>query len=187
MSILFWWKERLVAQHPFHRPKTPDIDYRMGADNPSTTWPALVQRTTLFKDYQTWHEEVYLAAYKGVEYYQESPDRMPMVATELEFFNIIRPFVYLHGRNTQVRSIKIPEQVHYQGRWVELRKYKYFIKLCPLAEHCAAFELYTGMSLSTDVKYYEEEKAKILALAADAEEKKAEDRRKAMEDAMSRD
>jgi hypothetical protein len=186
MSVLMYWKERLVAKNPlFSEAKRLEKIHvkhrRSDMDNP---WPHSVARSALFEDYLIWHEEAYLVPFRAVDYYQSNPDRLPAPADELGFFSTIAPWLYLVGKKQQVRTYLVPVQEFYDGEWYETKKNKYFVRLCTWEQHVAGFEMITGVPLDMQTEYYHPERARTVADAQTEYHRQIAENREVMEAAM---
>jgi hypothetical protein len=184
LSILLWWRERLVERCPLRGPALEKIDYKPAKGD---TWHAAVARQALFNDYLGWHQDVFLRPYNDVQYFQDNPQRVPNASDSLEFFTTMAPLTYLVGKKKQTRAYKVNKNVCHEGQWIVLKKNRYFIKLCDWHDHCIAYETYTGHSLQANVVFFEAKRAQKLADTADAAEQETERKRKIMVEAMSRD
>lgn len=158
MSAIQYWKERLAARNPLHAGVWVEgRDYKTRKDRPPiSTWPHSVCRAVIYEDYLIWHSEVMLAPYRGVAYYDENPDARPAPLNLIPFFTEISPFIYLVGKDSQVRSY--PSIVVHQddeGNPVRSRKFKYFVRLCEWEAHSLAFEKKTGIVLSKNLAFFD--------------------------------
>lgn len=187
MSIQIWWKERLAARHPFSGEALAGVDYKVVRNKAIDSWPTSVARQSLFKDYKVWHSDRYLAPYKAVGYYLDNPDRMPVVADDLEFFSAMGPLLYIAGKKNQTRNYLVNDRIRHEGKWAVVKRRRYFVKLCAWEAHCATFELLTGLKVHEKVVYFSAEKNKIINDAIDTVEDGIEKNRDAMVRSMGRD
>jgi hypothetical protein len=164
MSVLIWWKERLAARAPL-REFVPRYDLKPNRIDPNDTWPHSCARQALVEDYRDWHERFYLKPYREVPYYEANPDKLPQVVSDFEFFSTMVPYLYVIGKDRQVRTYQVPCKKMYDGRWMTVRVTRYFVRFAEWKEHVAAFETSTGMHIEANVLYFEEEKAKLLSNA----------------------
>ena len=143
MSVAAYWKERLEERRPIRL----DAYYVEGFDwrpHPTGgTWPRLLASSAFYKDYCAWHEDVYLAAYRGSPYFQDFPDQMPQVLDEGSFWNTFGPFVYLN-RKHQRRGHYVWGQRKHEDEWVKCRVHRYFIRMATWEECLAQYSLLTG-------------------------------------------
>lgn len=149
MSALLYWKERLLCGMPFFSSKFYDekLFLKPNRKDPTSPWPHAVARSAMYADYAIWHREKYLPEFQEQPHYQRYPEDLPRAADELGFFSTIGPWLYVLGKSKQVRSYSIIERVHQSNVWHDVPKKRYFVRLCGLPVHIAAFELYTGISL----------------------------------------
>ena len=174
----------MVDQFPLRVPQ--DNTFRLNKNDLDARWPASVSRTALYNDYLLWHKDVFLKNYMGVGYYKDNPHRIPLAAPQLEFFSTLGPCLYVIGNERQVRAYKVYEEVHYEGKWIKIAKNRYFIRLCAWTEHCAAYELLTGVKLSVSLSFFPIQ-ARQISNAQDREEEETRKRRMLMAEAMRRD
>jgi hypothetical protein len=157
MAVVLYWKERLAARCPIRAPGllVEGFGYRKRQDRPDDPWFKSVARQTLLLDYQAWFTEVYLPPFASVQYYQDFPDQLPVAADDLAFFTTIAPFIYIVGKKQQTRSYLVDKREPYQGRWIEIKSYRNFVRLCEWEDHVAAFRLQTGQEVTatTPVHY----------------------------------
>ena len=162
MSAVLYWKERLESAQPLRDEALRVPGYNVRNPSVSQTWPRAIARQALYQDYQKWFDEEYLTAFRDVGYYQDFPQHMPKPLDELGFFATMGPFLYIVGRDKQVRNYTVKVQKPYQGRLVEVKTGRYFVRLCEHKAHCAAFELNTGIELA--VAFYAKTDGLIKAL-----------------------
>lgn len=164
MSILQYWRERLAARDPLYSPSfKAREDYKVRQDRPDDKWPHSVCRAVMYQDYLFWHQDVFLNAYRGVPFFDISPEEMPQPEDDLTFFCTMSPFMYLISKDVQVRNYRVPYQYRFEGRWIKGKRLRYFIRLCEWETHVAAFEMYTGLNISGNIKFFDVEKAKRLS------------------------
>jgi hypothetical protein len=123
-----------------------------------------VQRTTLYEDYLSWCEQVYLAPYRDSEYFRLYPQMVPKPDEEIIFYSSLYPWIYLVGKKKQVRSYLVDTKEAFEGQWYETKKMKYFVRLCSWEDHVAAFELYTGHDITQPYEF-DPSKAESVAIA----------------------
>lgn len=164
MSVIQFWRERLAARRPLGGPMwkegedyKPHLDKKRRADS----WPHSVCRDVLYRDYLWWFEETFLKAYRGVAFFDD--ENMPKPEDALTFFCGMSPLLYLAGKDVQVRNYQVPVSVRHEGKWIKVRKWRYFVRLCDWETHVAAFELATGLPVAGNVAFFEAEKAKRLS------------------------
>lgn len=161
MSVVQFWRERLAAKRPLYsegwQAKT---DYKPRYKDPNNPWPHSVCRTVLYQDYLYWHEDRFVKPYVGVAFFEASPDSVPKPADELTFYVTMAPWLYLLGKDIQQRSYLVPYRIMYEGAWRQGKKRRYFVRLCYWETHVAAFEMYTGVPIAGNVKFFEVEKTK---------------------------
>jgi hypothetical protein len=160
MSVLLYWKERLEAQNPLFNDKlrVPMLNVRpMPGMDPRSSWPRAVARSALYQDYQDWHKDQFLALYRGIQWTGE----MPKPAEELIFFSTMAEWLYVVGKEEQVRTYLVPNSVRYEGRWLKGKKNRYFVRLLDWEYHAAQFELTTGIFCFNDEMTGEERVRKI--------------------------
>lgn len=164
MSVIQYWRERLAARNPLYSGSfKAREDYKVRQDRPQDPWPHSVCRAVLYQDYQFWFEDVFLKAYRGVPYYDNSPDKFPTPEVDFEFYSGMSPFLYLVSKEVQVKNYLVPTQRFYEEKWVKGKRYRYFVRLCEWETHVAAFELYTGLSISGNLAFFDVEKAKRMS------------------------
>lgn len=164
MSVIQYWRERLAARNPLGAPIWKSgVDFRPHVERArrADTWPRAVCRDILYKDYLWWFDNNFLKAYRGVAFFDA--DNMPKPEEQLGFFCAMSPMLYLVGKDVQVRNYQVPIQVQHEGRWTQVRKWRYFVRLCDWETHVAAFELHTGLPVAGNVAFFEAEKAKRLS------------------------
>jgi hypothetical protein len=147
MSVLLYWRERLEAHNPLYKEdlRIPGLNVRpMNGMDPKASWPRAIARYALYQDYCIWHREQFLPLYKGVE----CPTPKP--ADELIFYSTMAEWLYIVGKEQQVRTYLVTHSSYYEGEWVRGRKHRYFIRLLDWAYHAAQFELTTGIFCFND-------------------------------------
>lgn len=154
MSIQLYWKERLAAGAPTQFFKEEGIDVKHRKDRMGEAWPHSVARSSLFDDYQRWHDRVYLAPYREIEYYQRRPEAMPQPADQLGFFTTIAPWIYIVGKKEQIRNYPCDVQVRVGGIWMTQSKGRYFVRLAELKYHRAFFENVTNTKITDPSTYF---------------------------------
>lgn len=165
MSVIQWWRDRLIARNPLYSSAfKPREDFKPRRDRLEDKWPHSVCRVVLYKDYCYWHQDVFLAPFKGVAFYDDFPEALPKLASEMVFYTAMSPLLYLVSRDVQVRNYLVPHRYMYEGKWVSGKRYRYFIRLCEWETHVAAFELYTGVSLIDKLAFFDVEKAKRMSM-----------------------
>lgn len=144
MSVLLYWQERLEAQNPLYTEslRVPKLNIRPmpGMDHKSS-WPRAIARSALYEDYQQWHKDQFLALYRGISW----AGPMPKPVEELIFFSTMAQWLYIVGKDAQVRTYLVPHSHLYEGEWVHGKKNRYFIRLLDWEYHAAQFELTTGI------------------------------------------
>lgn len=188
MSAVLYWKERLEDAQPLRDEALRVEGFNVKNPSATNTWPRAVARQALYQDYLKWFEEIYLLSFKTVGYYQDFPEQMPKPLDELGFFATMGPFLYVVGKDKQVRNYSVKVQKPYQGRYVQVKTGRYFVRLCEHKAHCAAFELNTGIELTLlkliggayNIKN-EEDRVETVASAVRVSIRKIAENRKAME------
>lgn len=183
MSAALYWKERLQEGAIFYSkalyegPHTFKTNPKRG----SAEWPYAVNRISLYDDYCVWFHQRYLPQFKDEPYYRSYPEDLPERADELGFFATIGPWLYVVGKNRQVRNYSVPVVVTQDGCRVTVNRKKYFVRLCSLAVHRAAYELFTGTPLIGATVLYDPELASIVN-AAQCDTRETTERNKASMD-----
>lgn len=114
----------------------------------------------MYQDYCYWHEDVFLVPYRGVLFFEND---LPKPVDEMTFHVSIAPWIYLLGKDVQVRSYLVPHRYYFEGKYHQGKKRRYFVRLCYWETHVAAFETYTGVPVTGNVKFFDIEKTKRLA------------------------
>jgi hypothetical protein len=153
MSVQLYWKERLAAGAPTQFYKAEGVDVKHRKDRMEEDWPHSVARSSMMDDYLRWHDQIYLAPFKEVEYYQSHPEALPAPADQLTFSTTISPWLYIISKQQQVRNYPCDHQVQVNGVWMTQAKGRYFVRLAQLKFHVAAFENLTGCKV-TDPSHY---------------------------------
>lgn len=153
MSATLYWKSRLTDGDIFFTEASRIVGstVKPHKNKSDLKWPYAVARSAIYEDYCVWHRLAYLPTFADVEHYKNFPEDLPERADELGFFSTIGPWLYMVGKQRQVRSYSVDEPVHQFGAWHEAKKKRYFVRLCSLAAHRAAFALYTGSVVETQV------------------------------------
>lgn len=146
MSVVLYWRQRLIAGRPIRSDTlwAEGYNYRPLDKQPDSTWPKAVAKQALFQDYLGWFEEEYLKPFAASKGYAEFPDQLPKPANELGFFSQINPMLMLVGASSQVRNYKVTRRQLYEGRWIDVKGWRSFVRLCEWDEHVSAFILQTG-------------------------------------------
>lgn len=147
MAVVPYWKQRLEERRPIRELAywREDYDWKPSLAAPSDTWPRMVAKQSLWKDYQAWFEDVYLAPFRASPYFTDFPEQLPSPVGESEFWQTLAPFLYISGsRNMQTRGHFVWDQKMFEGRWVKCKIYRSFVRLGTWEEHTAAFALLTG-------------------------------------------
>lgn len=146
MAVIPYWKERIEDRRPIRELAyyVENYDWKPH-DEGSDTWPRLVAKQALWKDYQAWFEDVYLAPFKLSQYFVDFPDQLPTPATESEFWATIAPYLYVSGhRSLQTRQYYVWQQKKYEEHWIRVKVMRSFVRLGSWDEHLAQFSLLTG-------------------------------------------
>jgi len=144
MSVMLYWQERLEAQNPLYSEslRIDKVNVRpMHGMDPKASWPRAISRSALYEDYCRWHKDQFLQLYRGIAW--SGP--MPKPAEELIFFSTMSPWLYVVGKDEQVRTYLVPHSEKYEGEWVHCKKNRYFIRLLDWQYHAVQFELTTGV------------------------------------------
>jgi len=158
MSAALYWKERLLTGLPFASSEMyiEGLNFKPNRKDAKSPWPHSLARSAMYSDYCRWHRASYLPDFQDEPYYVEHPEDLPSPADELGFFSTLGPWLYVVGKSRQVRSYAVVERVFQAGEWHDVRRKRYFVRLCGIEVHRAAFELYTGSELcgaSPDAKF----------------------------------
>lgn len=164
MSAALYWKGRLIEGRPFYSDAMYVENVTFKPSRSGDIWPHSVNRIALYDDYCIWFRQAYLPEFQSQEHYTKFPEDLPRRADELNFFATIGPWVYVVGKQQQVRSYVVMEKEHQDGAWFEVRKKRYFIRFCSIEAHRAAFQLFAGMSLGA-VELFDVDLAKVVAEA----------------------
>lgn len=159
MSVVQFWRERLAAKCPLYSTWLPRSDYKVHQER-MDSWPHSVCRDVLYRDYVIWHNEVFISPYRAVPYFK---GKLPEAVDSLTFFSAMAPYLYIAGKDVQVRNYLVPCIHEHEGRKVVGKKWRYFVRLCEWETHVAAFELLSGVSIAGNVRFFEAEKAKRMA------------------------
>lgn len=188
MSVVVYWKERLAAGRPFYSESIWDeSNNTRGKPTDGGAWPRAVARSALFDDYTVWHQDEYLKPYREAEYFADNPERMPQPVDELTFYATIAPWLYIVDKSRQVRTYLVPVRQFYEDRWVDTKKNRYFVRLCALKAHEAAFEIATALSPRAAVPYYTPKLSEELEAARNEYMKRINANREAMHKTMMGD
>jgi hypothetical protein len=144
MSVMLYWKDRLEAQNPLYCEalRVPGVNVKaMPGMDGRASWPRAVSRAALYEDYQQWHKDEFCALYRGIAW----SGAMPQPAAEFIFFCTVENWLYVVGKEEQVRAYRVNHMVSYEGEWVKTKKLRYFIRLLDWKYHAAQFELTTGI------------------------------------------
>lgn len=167
MSVTIYWKERLVAEHPFwsdgHRAERLHLRSLAGD---AGAWPYAVARSTMYEDYKCWHYFQYCVPYT------EHCDDIPSPVDEMGFFAATAPWLYVIGRKQQVRTYSVGECN------------RYFIRLSEWEVHVAAFELNSGLRIAVPSVYFDAAKVGLVTLARAEYLAEVAERRSLMSPAM---
>lgn len=146
MAVVLYWKERLAARNPLRLEALRIVGFNVKPrrDRMEDPWPHSVAKQAMFEDYLVWFDQVYLPPFQEAEFYQDFPDQLPKPADQLEFFTTMSPFVHVLGRKQQTRSYFVPKVTGHEGRWITVKVYRNFVRLCEWEDHVAQFELLTG-------------------------------------------
>jgi hypothetical protein len=147
MSIVPYWKERLEERRPIRELAywVENYDWKPQPDAPADTWPRMVAKQALWKDYCAWFEDVYLLPFRTSPYFIDFPDQLPVPCTEVEFWHTMSPYLYLSGRpKMQTRGYFVWTQKKHMDEWVRCKVHRNFIRLGTWEEHLAQFALLTG-------------------------------------------
>lgn len=186
MSVVIYWQERLKARRPFYSQKIWDEpNNTRGKPADGSTWPRAIARSALFDDYTLWHQDEYLRPYREAEYYVANPDRIPQPVDELTFYATMGPWLYIVDKQRQVRTYLVPVQQFYEDHWIEVKKNRYFIRLCEHTAHEAAFEIATALPPSAPVAYYSPSLTQELEAAREVYMKRINANREAMHRTMT--
>lgn len=139
-AILPWWKERLEARCPVSPLFLIDGYYKARNHD---TWPIRIARSQLYNDYLAWYNSYAQRTYDS-PYYKAYPEKIPKYASETVFFSTMAPWIYVLGKDKMVRNYFVKTRVQYEGRWVDTKVRRYFIRLGTYEEHATAFQLETG-------------------------------------------
>lgn len=146
MAVIQYWAERLRDRDPISTPQLRTVNtVKHHEGRGEDTWPKAVAKQAMYLDYLAWFERVYLPPFQQTPFYQDQPVLLPAPARELDFFVTMSPFIHVVHRDKQTRSYLVREQRQHNGRWLEARVRKNFVRLCEWKEHVAVFELQTGM------------------------------------------
>lgn len=166
MSAILYWQGRLIERQPiWHAPLRIEGDVIRSHRKENDTWPHAICRSAMYADYLEWFKRVYLPPFEGQPYYANSPDRLPEPADELNFYVTLSPWVYLLGKKAHVRMRNVSHRVCVEGRWIETKASRYFVRLCEWEDHVAAFELKTGIRLGIPPPLFDSGRAKTVAEA----------------------
>lgn len=159
MSVVQYWRERLAAKVPLHSTHwVSGTDYKPHrAQDRIGSWPHSVCRDVLYRDYCLWHHEVFLSPYRKSDFFA---DVMPEPADSFTFFTTMSPWLYIAGKEVQVRNYSVWVEKDHEGRRVAGKKWRYFVRLCLWETHCTAFEMISGVTISGTVKFFNAERAK---------------------------
>jgi len=147
MSIVPYWKERLEERRPIRELAywVENFDWKPQVDAPADTWPRLVAKQALWKDYCAWFEDVYLLPFRSSPYFVDFPDQLPVPCTEVEFWHTMSPYLYISGiPKMQTRGYFVWTQKKHMGEWIRSKAHRNFIRLGTWEEHLAQFALLTG-------------------------------------------
>lgn len=149
MAVILYWRDRLADRCPIRAPvlRIDGFGFRKRQDRPDDPWYKAVARQTLLQDYNAWFADVYLPQFTGVPYYMDYPDQLPKPADDLGFFTQIAPFLYIVDKKQQTRSYLVNIKEPFEGRWLELKTHRNFVRLCEWEEHVAAFRIQTGQDI----------------------------------------
>ena len=159
MASLIWWKERLREGSPLWSEalRLDRINLRKPMER---DWPSAVARGALYQDYENWFNIEFLSPYKDAR--TEKLD-LPKPDDQLTFFATLGPVIYLAGKEKQVKVCQVPVPAHHEGRWVTVKKSRYFIRLFSLDTHIAAYETVTGNRVHTPSEAFNKQRAEIIA------------------------
>lgn len=150
MSAIAYWRERLAEGFPLY-----NLDYiegefvRIDQGAFPNVWPFAVAKQTLYADYLTWFDAVYLHPYTLVPYYRDNPMAKPAPDKELTFFASLGPLIYVVGQPQQDRSYKVDyTDTLANGAVVVKSKRCNFVRLCPMEAHIAMFEQRIGTKVA---------------------------------------
>ena len=147
MSVVVYWRERLEERRPIRLAAyyQENYDWKPRLEDGGDTWPRLVAKQSIWKDYLAWHEDVYLKPYREAEYFKDFPDQLPQPANEVEFWHIMAPLLYVSGsRNSQTRGYFVWGYRVHMGERVQAKVHRAFVRLLEWEEHMAAFMLAVG-------------------------------------------
>lgn len=187
MTIIPYWHERLRDRQPLRsealRLEGYNLKMREGVVD---TWPRAVAKQALRQDYLTWFAEVYLPPFMDSGHYRDCPEALPEPMDELHFFTALSPFIHLVGREAQTRSYRVKELRRHEDRWVPIRVFRNFVRLCEWAEHVAAFELATGIRCRVQLPPPTRENMEVVTRGVKVTIKRLADNRATLPEAMGK-
>lgn len=141
---VLWWRQRLQQQFPLNQVLWQEgYSYKKREGQTNETWPARVSRHDLYKDYVLWVDGNNAIAWPHLE----KEDRRPLPVSELIFYSTLNPFFYMGNKARMVRNYHVKEQRLFEGRYITVKKRRYFIRLAPWQEHVTAFLRETGTKI----------------------------------------
>lgn len=145
MSVLKYWQERLIDGKPYHSDFFMKDSLSIRYHKDPNDWPFAVARSSMYKDYLVWYQNKFIPLYEQTEYYQRNPEMIPHAADEQTFYTTISPWLYVVGKDKQVRSYRVSVPEQYNDATILVKRYVYFVRLADLETHKMAFELDTGV------------------------------------------
>lgn len=138
---ILWWRERLLDRFPLSQIFAVEgYAYKRRDGDVSERWPARVSRQDLYRDYVAWTHDNNAKAWPN----KEPEDRRPLPVSDLIFYSTLTPMLYMGNKARMVKNYHIKEQVLFEGKYVSVKKRRYFIRLAPWQEHVDAYLRETG-------------------------------------------
>lgn len=150
MSVIVWWRERLVARFPLSPALAVEgYNYKMREGSGLDPWPMRVARQALYDDYRSWVDGANALAWPGVE---EGDKRLSKPVPDYVFFTSISQMLYVHEKGKMVKNYWVKRSVPFEGGFQTVKVRRYFVRLGTWEEHAAAFAKVVGSPLPVEAK-----------------------------------